>query len=132
MLWQLVLALLLSFVPRHALGWGVVGPFLSICSSSPVFPLICCELLAMEGHEVIATIAEVHLFPSTKQAVKRILPDSARGHRANLSRCTPYSLVLDIAHDAQSFTHCRLGRPDTLRQQARCSTSFRFVFPRED
>lgn len=51
-------SLLLSCLyAQHALAWGVVG------------------------HEVVATIAQVHLFPAAQEAVKAILPRS-RGHLA--------------------------------------------------
>lgn len=63
-------------LPRVA-GWGVAGAL-----SFPLRDLFCFVANALVGHEIVATIAQIHLHPSVVEQLCSILPSYANCHLA--------------------------------------------------
>lgn len=66
------------YPPPYGFILGCSG---SVQTSCLVF---CCEL-TWTGHEIIATIAQIHLHPSTRQKLCHILPPEAKCHLAPIA-----------------------------------------------
>ncbi len=64
----------IASLPRVA-GWGVAGAL--VCSLN-----LLLLLTPLQGHEIIATIAQIHLHPSVVEQLCTILPEYAQCHLA--------------------------------------------------